>query len=71
MGIEYAPRPGTRPTSAISIRCRPGALTGRQNTDNNQMHRAETKASRGACLAGQQDSHHPLSPRGRKIAESP
>ena len=28
---------------AISIRCRPDALTGRQNTDNNQMHRGPAR----------------------------
>ncbi len=39
MGIEFAPRGGTRPTAGVSIRCRPGSLTGRQNTDNNQMRR--------------------------------
>ncbi len=39
MEIEFAPRGDTRPTPGVSICCRPGALTGRQNTDNNQMHR--------------------------------
>ncbi len=34
-----APRGGTRPTPGVSIRCRPGVLTGRQNTANNPMHR--------------------------------
>jgi len=39
VGIELAPRGGTRPTPGVSILCRPGALAGRQNTDNNQMDR--------------------------------
>jgi len=37
--MEFAPRGGTRPTAGVSIRCTPGALTGRQNTENYQMHR--------------------------------
>lgn len=39
MGIEFAPRLGTRPAAGVPMRCRPGALTGRKNTDNNPMHR--------------------------------
>ena len=35
VSAAWGPQPAT---PAISIRCRPGALTGRQNTDNYQMH---------------------------------
>ena len=38
MEVEFAPRGGTRLPAGVSIRCRRSALTGRQNTDNNQMH---------------------------------
>jgi len=41
-------RQGTRPTAGITIRCRPGALAGRENPDNRQMHRITLKgAQRG------------------------
>ena len=39
-------RQGTRPGAGVSIRCRPGDLSGRQNTDNNPMHRRPTRLDR-------------------------
>ncbi len=49
VGIEFAPRGGTGPTAGASIRCGPGAVTGRHNTDNIQMHRRGRVGSLSAC----------------------